>query len=110
VVFEIPRQPATEPSILETITGLTQILLGLLRRHPEKIHFVQRGNDSGPIAAQFAVEIHGMLLLIDEHGQYLIDLLFRWRDRRGIHGPGNQGYSVFFRLPLFRETHEGKKL
>jgi len=45
VAAEVPREAASEPSILESITGLTQILFGLLRRHPEKIHFVKRGDD-----------------------------------------------------------------
>ena len=76
--FDVSSQPTAEPPKLKTIAGVTQILRGLVRRHSEKIHFIQRGNDSRSVAAKFAVEIHGMITFISQDGQYLIDMLFRW--------------------------------
>ena len=76
--FDVSRQPAAEPPKLKTIAGVTQILRGLLRRHSEKIHFIQRGNDGRPVASKFAMEIDGMITFISQDGQYPIDMLFRW--------------------------------
>ena len=75
--FEVSRQSASEPPILKTITGLMQILHGLLLRHSKKIHFIQRGDHGRPIAPEFAMEIDGMVSVVSQDGQYLIDMLCR---------------------------------
>ena len=60
--FEVSCQATAHPPIL--ITGIVQISRGLLLRHAEKIHLIQRGNQARDIAAENAVEIDGPISVI----------------------------------------------
>ena len=108
--LEVSRQPAAEPSKLITITGVTQVLRGLLWRHSQKIHFIQRGDNIRPVAAESAMEIDGVITCVSQGCEYLVNMLLGRRNRRGVHNAGNHRNSVSFGFPLFKERHKRKNL
>ena len=83
--FQISQQPGAEPSELEAVTGIVQILHGLLLRHVFKIHLIERSDNGSPVAAPFAVKIDGMITLVVEDCQYMVDMLLLRRNRRSVH-------------------------
>jgi hypothetical protein len=62
-----------------------QVSQGVLRRHSKKIHLIQRGNKTRPVAAESAMKINGMVPFVSQDSQYGFNVLFRRRNRRGIH-------------------------
>lgn len=78
MVSQVSGQSTAEPTELKTIAYIMQILHGLRLRHPQKIHFIERGNNGGPIAPELAMEIDGMIAPIPQDREYLIDMLFGW--------------------------------
>ena len=66
MVSQISGQSTGEPPELETRTNVLQILHGLGLRHSVKVHFIERGNDGGPITPELAMEIHGMIAPIPQ--------------------------------------------
>jgi len=73
----VSRQSAAEPPEPKSVTRLMQVLRGVCRRHSEKIHSIQRGDNVRPIPTESAVEIDRMIPVVSKDRKDRIDMFLR---------------------------------